>query len=318
MFGNENSDTKYAWKAKYEQAMKHNQGLQARIFELNELIKEYEDALNKLIKAKKELEEENLYFANVLEEKEREIQILETGAKVQVRDSEAIDPEIVRNLQQKLDRLKKENEDLMNRISELQRSNPTSSISQRLPESLASATQKLLMREIESDDERYTNAFIEFVESLTIYGDPETKILATLIKYGGKGPKDKLREKSNVPQFEFHLSQLVRKGYLKEEDQEVMIDSKIIISSNEVIWSDLSLPEMFETLKNLVKAERIEKIPAYLAEFRDELQQREVPATTVFFAIRKLSEAIKSQKVGKGDILSTIDEWAGKILAGNP
>ncbi len=316
MFGNENTDTKYAWKAKFEQAQRHNQGLQQRIHELNELIKDYEEALNKLIKAKKELEEENKYFAKVIEEKEEQLKQFEGGGKV--------DPSLEENIEalnDKIALLQREN-DMLKRDLE-QKGTQTSVISTDgmsrdiFPTQLVDATQKLLMRELESDDDRFRSAFVDFVEALTQVGDPETRILATLIKYGGKGPLRKLREKSQVEQFDFHLAQLVRKGYLKEEADEVMINSSIVKSIEEVDFSELTLPELFEFLKDTVKSTEIQKIPRILEDFRDEIQNRDVPATTIFFAIRKLSEAIRSGKVGKKEVLGEIDVWAAKLLGGN-
>ncbi|RMG41876.1 MAG: hypothetical protein D6732_01810 [Methanobacteriota archaeon] len=316
MFGNENTDTKYAWKAKFEQAQRHNQGLQQRIHELNELIKDYEEALNKLIKAKKELEEENQYFAKVIEEKEQQLKQFEGRGQTMSTNDEKIE-----ELQNRIALLQRENDMLKRDLAESSRTVSTHAVNQyneSLPSRLIESTQKMLMRELESDDERFTSAFVEFVEALTQAGDPETKILATLIKYGGKGPQVKLKEKAMVEQFEFHLAQLVRKGYLKEEADEIMINSSIIKEVEEVNLSELTLPELFEYLKDTIKATDIQKIPRLLENFRDEIQDRDVPATTIFFSIRKIAEAIRSGKIGKKEVLEEVDVWAAKLLGGNP
>lgn len=319
MFGNENTDTKYAWKAKYEQAMQHNQGLQQRIHELNQLIKDYEEALNKLISAKKELEDENKYFAQVLEEKEQQLKKFEGKGSFPSTENE----DKIADLEEKIAILQRENDLLKRELESNQTKTPLTSSSgspelQTFPLRLIEATQKMLMRELEGEDDRFRTAFIEFVEALTEVGDSETRILATLIKYGGKGPLDKVKEKTMVDQFDFHLAQLIRKGYLKQVEHEVMINSSIIKTVEEEDLSQFSLPELFEFLKDSIKTTEVSKAPVLLENFRDELQNRDVPATTVFFAIRKLSEAIRANKVGKKEVLEEIDIWAAKLLGGNP
>ena len=224
---------------------------------------------------------------------------------------------MIHSMEQRIKELERANE-VLKRSSQgaTIQSHPTERSS--LSTSFWNSVQLMLMKELEPYDDHYANAFVDFVESLIQEGDPETKILAVLIKHGGKGPLVKVKEKTQVSQFDFHVSQLIHKGLIQIEGDLVFINSREIVPTSDLFLEDLDLPQMFDEIKEIAMNGSDELVAKSLEQFRDELQRRDVPATTVFFAIRKLAEAVRKGTATKKEIITQIDEWAAKILGGNP
>ncbi len=287
MFGNENADSKYAWKAKYEQASQHANGLQQRIHELQGVINEYEEAINKLIESNKGLEQDNGYLRKMIEEKDSELNAsrepVSKQNKTTLQASQIVSP-----------------------ISSQSNSNSYPIIQSLLI--------PMMLREFHEDDSDNFEIFQQFVEAVIQEGQTEAKIVGLLVKHGGKGPINKVKERINSSDFDFALDQLTRSNIIKIHQNEIILSTIFEGGSSEMDWDSMDVPDMFETLQKIVETTPPTELAGILEGFRDSLQNRDIPATTVFFSIRKTIERVKKDNITVNALKKEINEWAGKIL----
>lgn len=287
-FGESSSGSKYEWKAKFEQAQAHAQGLQSRVVELNGVIEEYKTALDQLVKAKEELEVDNGYLRQMLEE----------------RNESSADMQMVQQLEQKIHMLEQQ---LQNKSKD----STDTSIS-----SLESTIVPLMLSFFNPDDTRFIDAYRIFIETIISSGSTDAKIIANLIKYGGTGPYDKLSSVVNAQDFDFQLNQLEAKSYLRKIGMTIKLNVNEETDdpqSSPLTWNDLSTEEIFDALKSkAANGSDDEVLDAFLA-FRDLLDIRDIPITTILFSLRKTIEGIEKGTLSRKEIIAQVDTWKSKL-----
>lgn len=299
-FGEKTSGSKYEWMSKYESEKARADVYQARVSELQGVIKEYEEALNELLKSKEELETDTGYLRQMIAERDSTIADLQAGVS-------GSRPSPQQN--EELKRLRDENQQLRSQAG------TSSSVESGAPYRLKKTLLPMILAHFTPDDERFSTAFKDFVEAVIEVGDTQDKIIANLIKYGGSGPLDKLRAVVNESDFDFAMDQLEKLNYLKTRGDRVGLGVGVEdIVPEATSWRSKSLPEIFETLESKIEMASDSEAAQLIEFFRDSIQERDIPATTIFFSIRKVIEGIQKRTMSRADVKKSIDEWKGKLL----
>jgi uncharacterized coiled-coil DUF342 family protein len=309
----ETSGSKYEWMSKYESEKSRADVYQARVTELQGVIKEYEEALNKVIKTKEEIETDSSYLRQMIAERDETIENLKkqgTTKSSGVKSSEGYISELegeIKSLKNELDKVKSQS------MSGSKKSSPFES------ESLPSKMQRVLiptmMNLFNSEDNRFEDAFQNFVESVIEFGETSDSIIANLIKYGGSGPKDKLQKVINQSDYDFAIDQLSKQNLIKISGEIISITGDSGMESmDQMNWKKMSFDEMFETLDNLVESAGDADLIKGFENFRDAIQERDIPATTIFFSIRKAIEGVQKHSLKRDEIKKMVNEWKNKFL----
>ena len=304
-FGEE-SDSIFAWKERYKQQQTQTHILQTRVSELkialDSLMEKYELQTNEMIQAKEEFsqnKQELLTYKNATQEKLDQINQLERQVD-----------------QSGVERIQRENIDLKNKLEQLQAEYVRGSAvaSEKVSAKITSTLTPLMLREFDPENEMYGNAFKDLVEAVIAEGDSIEKIIGTLIKYGGRGPLDNVKSLIHLPEFDVALDVLIEEGIVKRIDHEIMLvttENSILTSAR---WDDMTVPDLFERMKDIVENEPDKVVIDSLAKFRDVLQDKNVPMTTMLFKIRKLIEGFQKRTINRSEAVEQIEEWRIKLV----
>ncbi len=288
-FGEKTSGSKYEWMAKYESEKNRAEALQSRLGEFQQLIQQYEEALNQLLKAKEDLETDNGYLRNMIAERDETIEQLQ-GSNSPVKSSSVVTSVSTSPAPQQV------------------------TPSEGIPIELANTIIPMMCHFFNQEDERFTDGYRDFVEAVIQTGDTEMKIIGLLIKHGGSGPYEKLQQSVGSSDFEYAIDQLVRKRLIKRVGNLVNLGiSSEDAEIEESKWRTAPIPELIDMLGKLSTSLSDAELIEAIEKFRDSIQNREIPATTIFFSIRKTIEGIKKGSISRKDFGEILKEWRTKL-----
>lgn len=302
-FGDE-ADSVFAWKQRFQQSEKEKTFLSQRVTELktelNSLKDTYSTRTTELEISESELstiKTELLSIKNI--SRERRQRVIELERKIETSG---------------INHLRTENERLITELDELRSAKARGDFDE-ISTNLASSITPIMLREYDPINPRYEDAFIDLVEAVIREGDTIEKIIGMLIKYGGSAPKHKLRAVVNASEFTIALEVLSEENVLRVVDDTIfLINSEETEAMSGDNFSKLEMTELFDRLEEIIADSTVKKIVKSLNQFRDVLQDGDIPVTTMLFQIRKLSENIQKNTVTRKEALEQLHEWRAKML----
>ena len=109
---------------------------------------------------------------------------------------------------------------------------------------------------------------------------------------------------------------LIEKGVLVKIGQNLHISSgntSAVQISKET--KDASIDDLFESLKDSIKSKDNNYLIQALENFRDILQEKEIPLTTIFFEIRKIIERLEKGIIDRNEVKEIVESWYEKYKA---
>jgi len=292
-FGEKTSGSKYEWMAKYESEKNRADVLQSRIGEFQQLVQQYEDALNQLLKAKEDLETDNGYLRNMINERDEKLEQLQGNATAKSTPSTS-----AATTAQPVDKS----------------SVAQSSLTDGIPKILGDTIIPMMCHFFNQDDDRFENGYRDFVEAVIRLGDTDLKIIGLLIKHGGSGPLERLRESVGTSDFDYSLDQLTRMNLVKKVGNNVtlgLVSEEMVVEESK--WRTAPISELLDILKKQSESLSDLELVQSIEKFRDSIQNREIPATTIFFSIRKTIEALERGKMDRKEFQQMLEEWRSKL-----
>ncbi|MHA2170116.1 MAG: hypothetical protein ACXAB7_09515 [Candidatus Kariarchaeaceae archaeon] len=296
-FGDE-SDSIFAWKERYKQQEFQIQTLQQRITEL----KEQYDQLNATYQHQKKTVEmmdeanskqkqEFLELKNIAQERLDRISHLEQNYESSV-----------------VDQLKVENARIQTELERLQ-GEVTRGGGPDISANLSTLLTPIILHEFDQNNKRYQNSFANLVEAVITDGDAFQKVIGLLVKQGGTGTISNIQRQLDSPETSVAIEMLIEENILKHVEDRVSIVTSEDAVAPQQQWNELSLPEVFDLLKNIVANEPDDHVIVSLDSFRDTLQDREIPLAKIFFEIRKMAEGISKGTIARKDAVQQVDDW---------
>ncbi|MDH5647941.1 MAG: hypothetical protein OEZ01_18165, partial [Candidatus Heimdallarchaeota archaeon] len=302
-FGEE-SDSEFAWKERYKQQQYQTQTLQATLSEikseLQNLKEEHDNLVEKFQNTSSELQ---IKRAEVIEYKENYITLEQEIHKLK----ESVQTAEFRKIKEENDILK---EELLNLKSEITRGNHQEEKSSDLMSTII----PIMLREFDTENERYQDSFENLLDVAFKEGDTFAKIISQLIHNKGKMQYNTLKEAIPNEEFPMAIDILKEENILKVVESEILLYSAKEDVTNTSNWSDMSMEELLNTLELIMEQESTSIVISSLDNFRDILQEKELPLTTIFFEIRKMSEALGKGSLSRSDGIEKIKQWKEKIL----
>lgn len=303
-FGEE-SDSVHAWKERFKQQQFQTQTLSQTLSQtrsqLEQLQHKYEEISSQFKQRDQELSEtksELLAVKEIAQEREKKLKRLEDSIQ-----------------SSKINELTERNQRLSQQIEELQAAKVRggNDMVTGLDQEISNAMIPYLLHKFDPENSKYQDAYVNLVEVLIERGDILTKIIAILIKYGGSGPFDRIKQMVNDPEFDTAIEIMEEGKILTRLNNQLVISTTKDDITNENNWQKLETPELFTELIKIAEHESPDVIAQALEIFRDTLQEREVPLTTIFFEVRKLIERIQRGKIERKDILEQTKLWKDKF-----
>ncbi len=305
----EQSDSLIAWKERYKQLefqlntikqilSETNIKLQKTTEERDYYIQEMQKLSEELSSVKREL----LIFKNLAKEREDKLNRLESSTNA----SKLI------QMQNEIDKLKEENEELhatINRGTTLQETENNDF------DELMDTLLPLLLHIYDPDNEKYSDAYKNMVELSINKGNILLQVIAILIKHGGYGPIDRVKNMVH-PRNQFDVAVDI----LKDENIVSVIDDVIKIKtladdvSNVNNWEDMTVEEVFDNIEQIIRNESTENVTLAMDTFRDTLQDLNVPLSTMLFEIRKVKEGISKNTMTRKEAIEKVKKWRSKLL----
>ena len=216
--------------------------------------------------------------------------------------------------------LKFENERLKEKLEEAQSELARSAAVENTTDSSADCDNlynhliPLMLNNYDPENDRYDDAFKNLVELCINEGNVLNQVIATLIKYGGSGPRSKVRSVvKDLGNFDVALDILTEQGVIVVIDDVVQISTAGSDMTKEQNWNDLDTQELVDQMKTICDTENTETLVKSLDIFRDILQEREVSGT-IFHEIRKLRETIERGNIARKDVKAQITLWEAKLV----
>ena len=78
-------------------------------------------------------------------------------------------------------------------------------------------------------------------------------------------------------------------------------------------WDNLETEDLFAELKKIIEKDPMDDVVVAIGKFRDALQERNVPVTTMLFQIRKMMEGMQKRSMTRTEALKQVNEWLEKI-----
>jgi len=292
-FGEKTSGSKYEWMAKYESEKNRADVLQSRIGEFKQLIQQYEDALNQLLKAKEDLETDNGYLRKMINERDEKLEQLQGSAGTRSTSSTSA-PTTSQPVSQS--------------------SVAQSSHIDGIPKILGDTIIPMMCHFFNQADDRFENGYRDFVEAVIHIGDTDMKIIGLLIKHGGSGPLEKLRVSVGTSDFDYSLDQLTRMNLIKKVGNNItlgLVSEEMAVEESK--WRTAPISELLDILKKQSESLSDPELVQSIEKFRDSIQNREIPATTIFFSIRKTIEALQRGQMDRKEFQQVLEEWRSKL-----
>jgi len=178
-----------------------------------------------------------------------------------------------------------------------------------ITDEFSAAVIPLILRESSPSTKRFGDAFVNLVEMIIEHGNPSAQIIAILVKYGGNGPIDKVREMIRSDDFDDVIEQLAKQKLIAVNNGNV----RILTEPVPINWNELPTREIFDQL--LIQSKRGEiNSMAVLEEVRDILLERELPFSTFFFEVRKIIERIERDQINSEELEHQIKIWREKFI----
>jgi hypothetical protein len=304
-FGNE-PDTVFAWKKRHEQSEYEKSLLQQRVSQLKSELDSIKQLYNELRERYQEVEDvisqtrqELLAMQNVAKERQRQIVEYEKST-----DAESIE------------RLRNENTKMKSQIEEFQMraarggSDPVKQASSRKMDGVITP---VMLRDFDPENPRYQSAYVNLVEAAIREGDILEKIIGTLIKYGGNGPIKKIKDVVRDNAFDAGVETLVDEKIVKIVDDTVYLSNSSDMMVLQDSWDNLDNDELFNQLRKVIEKDAMDDVVIAIGKFRDALQERNIPVTTMLFQIRKMMEGMEKRTMTRTEALKQVDEWYMKI-----
>lgn len=215
--------------------------------------------------------------------------------------------------------LKFENERLKEKLEDAQSELARSAAVEETPEAsdcdnLYNHLIPLMLQNYDPENDRYSDAFKNLVELSISEGNILNQVVATLVKYGGSGPRSKVRSViKDIGNFDVALDILTEQGVIVVIDDVVQITTVGSDMTKEQNWNDLDMQELVNQMKTICDTENTDTLVKSLNIFRDILQEREVSGT-IFHEIRKLGETIERGNISRKDVKAQITLWEAKLI----
>ncbi|MHA2028644.1 MAG: hypothetical protein ACW99A_15880 [Candidatus Kariarchaeaceae archaeon] len=306
-FGKE-PDSVFAWKKRHEQSEYEKTLLQQRVAQLNSELDSIKELYNELRDRYQEVEDtisqtkqELLAMHNVAKERQNQISEYEKSL-----DSETVD------------RLRSENSKMKEQLEEYQmrtaRGTPDPG-PQTSSGNLSGILTPVMLRDFDPENPRYQNAYVNLVEAVIRGGDVLEKIVGTLIKYGGNGPIKKIKEVVRDTSFDVGIDALIDEKVVKIVDDTIYLANSSDMMVLQDSWDNLDNDELFNQLRKVIEKDAMDDVVTAIGKFRDALQERNIPVTTMLFQIRKMMEGMEKRTMTRTEALKQVDEWYMKITA---
>lgn len=307
-FGNE-PDSIFAWKERHKQSEYEKILLQQRVTQIhseldsikqlyNELRDTYQSVDDSLSQTKQEL----LAMHNVAKDRQKQISDFEKSVDL---DS--------------VDRLNRENAKMKDQLEEYQMraarrtTEPASKATANKASNLSGVITAVMLNNFDSENPRYKDAYVNLVEAAIRDGDILEKIIGILIKYGGNGPVKKIEELVRDSEFKSGIEALMEEKIIKMVDETLYLsnssDMIVLLDS----WDNLDNNELFDQLKKIIEKDPMDDVVLAIGKFRDALQERNIPMSTMLFQIRKMMEGMEKRSLTRTEALKLVNEWHQKI-----
>ena len=172
----------------------------------------------------------------------------------------------------------------------------------------------LMLHNYDPDNARYSDAYKNMVELCINEGNVLNQVVAILVKYGGAGPRTKVRSVvKDLGNFDVALDILTEQGVIVVIDDVVQITTVGSDMTKEQNWNDLDMQGLVDQMKTICDTENTDTLGKSLDIFRDILQEREVSGT-IFHEIRKLKETLERGNISRKDVKAQITLWEGKLI----
>ncbi|MCE7735376.1 MAG: hypothetical protein GPJ54_10895 [Candidatus Heimdallarchaeota archaeon] len=310
-FGNE-PDSIFAWKERHKQSEYEKTLLQQRVTQIhselesikqlyNELRDTYQTLEDSLSQSKQEL----LAMHSVAKDRQNQITTFEKSVDI---DS--------------VERLKKENTKMKDQLEEYQMRAARGAADPSPRATAATASQggnysgvitAVMLNDFDPENPRYKEAYVRLVEAAIREGDILEKIIGILIKYGGNGPMKKIEELVRDSGFKIGIEALIDEKIIKLVDETLYLSnsSDMIVLQNS--WDNLDTDELFDQLKKIIEKDPMDDVVIAIGKFRDALQERDIPMSTMLFQIRKLMEGMEKRSMTRTEALKLVNDWHQKI-----
>ena len=136
-----------------------------------------------------------------------------------------------------------------------------------------------------------------------------------MIKHGGSGPENKLKQALQNENFDMAIEILIEEKIWVRIDESIQIATMASDMTNPKNWDALELDELFNQLITVVEKETSLVVVKSLEIFRDSVQERGILAGTVMFEIRKVMEGIEKNKMTRKEAVEKIRIWQEKLLS---
>jgi hypothetical protein len=215
--------------------------------------------------------------------------------------------------------LKFENERLKEKLEDAQSELARSAAVEETPEAsdcdnLYNQLIPLMLQNYDPENDRYSDAFQNLVELCINEGNVLNQVVAILVKYGGSGPRSKVRSVvKDLGNFDVALDILTEQGVIVVIDDVVQITTVGSDMTKEQNWSDLDMQELVNQMKTICDTENTTTLVKSFDIFRDILQERDVSGT-IFFEIRKLKETVERGNISRKEVKEKITLWEAKLI----
>ncbi|MFV2014224.1 MAG: hypothetical protein ACC656_02250 [Candidatus Heimdallarchaeota archaeon] len=267
----------------------------------NELRDTYQTIEESLSHTKREL----LAMHSVAQERQKQIQEFEKSTDVET-----------------FERYKKENAEMKTQLEEYQMRaargitesspNPNSG-SPTSSSKIGGVITPVMLNEFDPENPRYQDAHVNLVEAAIRDGDVLEKIIGILVKYGGNGPIKKVEGMVGSSEFRIGVEVLMEEKIVKLVDDTLYLanSSDMIVLQNS--WDNLETDDLFDQLKKIIAKDPMDDVVIAIGKFRDALQERNIPLTTMLFQIRKMMEGMEKRSMTRTEGLKQVNEWYQKI-----
>lgn len=307
-FGNE-PDSIFAWKERHKQSEYEKNLLQQRVTQIHseldsikELYNELRDTYQSLEDSLSQSKQELLAMHTVAKDRQKQISVFEKSVDI---DS--------------VERLKRENAKMKDQLEEHQMRaargsvEPSPQASSNKGSDISGVITAVMLNDFDPENPRYKNAYVNLVESAIKDGDILEKIIAILIKYGGNGPVKKIEELVSDSEFLMGIEALMEKKIVKLVDNTLYLSNSADMIVLQNSWDNLDNNELFDQLKKIIEKDPMDDVVIAIGKFRDALQERNIPMSTMLFQIRKMMEGMEKRSMTRTEALKLVNEWHQKI-----
>ncbi len=304
------ADSKIAWQEKAKQ-------LEFQVSTLRTVIAETKVNSEQIKNERDQFAQTNQVLEEELSETKQQYQVFKQLAQERGERVSDLDTALENS---QIPTLKLENERLKEKLEEAQSELARSSAIENTADNSADCDNlynhliPLMLQNYDPENDRYDDAFKNLVELCIAEGNVLNQVIATLIKYGGSGPRSKVRSVvKDLGNFDVALDILTDQGVIVVIDDIVQISTAGSDMTKEQNWDDLDTQELVDQMKTICDTENTDTLVKSLDIFRDILQEREVSGT-IFFEMRKLKETIERGNISRKDVKAQITLWEAKLV----